>query len=167
MSPDGSTIVFSSPRSGRGDIYQIDRDGENRIRLTDSPLFETDPLYSPDGTTIAFSRESNGIRHIWLMDPDGSNQRQLTSGKFLDDVGSFSPDGSELGIMRSPLSYGMGRTIGYFAVDLNTKKVRERDGFPQYSADGKFAVYDYYNPATDRFGRRSPSMERIGGMSES
>ena len=57
MSPDGLVIVFSSPRTGSGDIYQIDRDGSQLVRLTNSPDFETDPLFSPDGTAIAFARE--------------------------------------------------------------------------------------------------------------
>ena len=67
MSPDGSVIIFSSPRTGSGDIYQIDRDGSNCRRLTDNPAFETDPIFSPDGLTIAFTREVNQRRHIWLI----------------------------------------------------------------------------------------------------
>src|SRR5271167_2446641 len=47
MSPDGSVIVFSSPRTGDGDIYQINSDGSGRIRLTSDPSFETDPIFSP------------------------------------------------------------------------------------------------------------------------
>src|SRR5688500_12275011 len=76
MSPDGSKIVFSSPRSGRGDIYQIDRDGSNPVRLTDNPAFETSPVHCPDGSKIAFVRQT-GKQHLWIMDQDGSNQRQL------------------------------------------------------------------------------------------
>src|SRR5688572_21148318 len=81
MSPDGSAIVFSSPRTGNGDIYQITRDGLSRVRLTESPAFETDPIFSPDGSTIAFTREVDHRRHVWLMDRSGLNQRQLTSGR--------------------------------------------------------------------------------------
>ena len=86
MSPDGSVIIFSSPRSGNGDIYQVNSDGSSPIRLTSDPSFETDPIFSPDGSSIAFARETNGCRHIWLMNRDGTNLKQLTFGSVLEDI---------------------------------------------------------------------------------
>ena len=145
MSPDGLVIVFSSPRKGNGDIYQINRDGSRRIRLTNSPAFETDPIFSPDGSTIAFAREADGRRHIWLMDPDGSKQRQLTSGRVLDDLSGFSPDGSELILWRSPLSTGMGRAVTSYAVDLRSKQIRTLEAAPVYSPDGARVAWNPYN----------------------
>lgn len=145
MSPDGSVIVFSSPRTGNGDIYQIKRDGSQRIRLTDNPAFETDPIFSPDGSTIAFSREADGCRHIWLMDRDGSKQRQLTSGRVLDDPSSISPDGTELMLWRSPLATGMGRVVTSCAVNLQSKKIRTLEAFPIYSPDGAKVAFSQYN----------------------
>ena len=151
MSADGSTIVFSSPRSGEGDIYRVNSDGSGTIRLTSDPSFESDPVFSLDGSTIAFAREKNGCRHIWLMDRDGKNQRQLTFGRVLDDVQSFSPDGSELLLIRSPLPTGMGRLIGYFAVNLGTKTVRKLEGLLEYSADGSRVAYSVLSQANDRY----------------
>jgi Tol biopolymer transport system component len=141
MSPDGTVIVFSSPCTGNGDIYQIRRDGSNRIRLTSHPAFETDPIFSPDGSTIAFTREVDHRRHIWLMDRDGAKQRQLTSGAVLDDVVSFSPDGSKLNFYRSPLSMGMGRTITAHAADVGSGKVLAMGPLPVYSPDGSKIAY--------------------------
>lgn len=151
MSPDGATIVFSSPSSGNGDIYQVDSNGGSRTRLTDSPLFETDPIYSPDGTTIAYSRESNGLRHIWLMDRNGANPRQLTAGRYLDDIVAFFPDSSKLIMFRSPLSFGMGRSVDTYTVDVKSKTIRKLDGSPCFSPDGQAAVCDYYNSTMKRF----------------
>ena len=151
MSPDGSAIVFSSPRSGHGDIYQINRDGSQPVRLTDSSDFETDPVFTPDGTTIAFAREADGIRHIWLMNQDGSNQRQLTSGRVLDDPWMFTPDGSELFIWRSPLSLGLGRTMTTYAVNLLNGKVRQLEALlPEYSPDGRHVAYSEFSESNGR-----------------
>jgi TolB protein len=151
MSPDGSLIVFSSPRSGQGDIYRINSDGAAPVRLTTDPSFETDPLFAPDGLTIAFSREANGCRNVWLMDRDGSNQKQLTSGSVLDNAQAFSPDGSELLVARSKLSTGMGRSLEYVAVNLATKKVRKLDAYPEYSADGKNVAYFNISDSNKRY----------------
>lgn len=154
MSPDGTQIVFSSPRSGNGDIYQVNRDGGSLRRLTDSTKFESEPMFSPDGAIIAFTREFDGRRHIWLMDKDGKNQRQLTFGDVLEDLFSFSPDGSELVIARSPLPTGLGRSSECFAIKLRDEKplVRKLEGrFSEYSPNGKNIAYFKYNQPKDRF----------------
>jgi Tol biopolymer transport system component len=153
MSSDGAKIVFSSPRTGHGDIYMIDRDGSNPVRLTDSPAFEANPIFSPDGQRIVFEREANGRCHIWQMSKDGSRQTQLTSGDVLDDLRSFSPDGSQLLIARSPLPTGLGRVCTLYSLDLNRRAVRELKGMCTYSfsSDGKHVAYDTINESARRY----------------
>ena len=153
MSPDGAKIVYSSPRTGNGDIYQVDREGSNQRRITDNPKFESHPLFSPDGSTIAFLREADGCRHIWLMSNDGTNQKQLTFGDVLDDLRAFSPDGSELAFDRSLLASGMGRHYESFAIKLRGEQalIRKLEGFSQYSPDGKRIAYTYFNQPKERF----------------
>jgi len=96
MSPNGSTIVYASPKSGHGDLYLVSRDGSKNVRLTNGPDYEGDPQYSPHGSTIVFVRESQGVGHIWIMNADGSGRKQLTHGAADDNSPSFSPDGSQL-----------------------------------------------------------------------
>ncbi len=153
MSPDGSTIVFSSPRTGNGDIYKVDRDGGNRTRLTELADFEADPIFSPDGSTVAFVRESDGCRHIWLMDKDGKNQRQLTLGDVIDELNSFSPDGSEIFFLRSPLATGGGRSATPFAVSVlsGETSIRTLEGLPNFSPDGKKVTYVLFDESRGQF----------------
>ena len=47
-------IVFTSMRDGTNEIYVMDADGKNPIRLTDE-LSEKHPDWSPDGQKIAFT----------------------------------------------------------------------------------------------------------------
>ncbi|MDX1521520.1 MAG: hypothetical protein R3264_07825, partial [Anaerolineae bacterium] len=77
ISPDGSTIVFMSERSGDWEIYQIDIDGQNLIALTSDDASDGLPTWSPDGSKIAFVANRDGDWGIWDMDPGGGNQRRL------------------------------------------------------------------------------------------
>lgn len=152
MSPDGSTITFSSPRTGNGDIYQVQCDGTNPIRLTDHCAYEAYPVYSPDGTRIAFCRETSGFCHVWMMDKDGTNQRQVTFGRVCDRLHGFSPDGSHINITRSDVprfALGLGAIAEAFAVDLkaDTPSLEQLDGVPVYSRDGGIAAFTTYNMA--------------------
>ena len=115
-SPDGTMIVFSSTRSDPSieqctpgdphefgcptDIYLMDADGSNVVRLTEDPADEFQPVWSPDGTRIAFARSlSDQISHpaIFTMNPDGTDVRQVSSATEGSDFSpSWSPDGSRL-----------------------------------------------------------------------
>ena len=116
-SPDGTQILFSStsydPSIGRceagfphefdcpTDIYVMDADGSNVVRVTSDPADEFMPVWSPDGSTIAFVRNTEKASvsrpAIFTMRPDGSDVRQVSSGSGGSDWWpSWSPDGSRL-----------------------------------------------------------------------
>ena len=141
ISPDDATIVYSSPRSGRGDIYRVGRDGTGDRRLTLTDDFETQPAYSPDGRRIVYLREVGGYSHLWVMDADGSNQSALTSGRTYDLSCQFSADGKSILFDRSPPTGGLGLTLKPCRLDVATKQVRDRgadEARPgQLSPDGK------------------------------
>ena len=92
--PDGK-IVYASAPNGRFNLWEIDADGANRHRLTDTDestvLFM--PAISVHGGFIVFVRyEGNGESTLWRMDMDGGNAKQITQGKS-DMVPALSPDG--------------------------------------------------------------------------
>ena len=57
-SPDGKRIAFDSQRSGNGDIYVMDVDGSNIVRLTSDSDVEEWPAWSPDGRSIVYQRKT-------------------------------------------------------------------------------------------------------------
>jgi dipeptidyl aminopeptidase/acylaminoacyl peptidase len=114
-SPDGTKIVFSSSRYDPSielcepgadfrcstDVYVMDADGTNVIRLTNGGAPEFQPVWSPDGRRIAFVRSTGGTGGeaplIFTMNADGSDVQQVSSGDGGSDFSpSWSPDGSEI-----------------------------------------------------------------------
>ena len=43
--PDGRSIAYATDRTGNGDIYVIDADGHDRVRLTSTAASDTDPSW--------------------------------------------------------------------------------------------------------------------------
>src|SRR5437867_3468601 len=46
--------VLANDQTVDYDIYSVNPDGTDPVRLTDQPGWETDPVWSPDGSRIAF-----------------------------------------------------------------------------------------------------------------
>jgi Tol biopolymer transport system component len=115
-SPDGSRIAFDSNLGGplvtlvpgyqinAEDIYVMNVDGSNVVRLTNHPDRDFDPAWSPDGTRIAFVSSRDGNHDIYVMNAEcaslpegcGSNVIRLTDGPGLDLSPDWSPDGSRI-----------------------------------------------------------------------
>ncbi len=84
-------VAFISNRDGDFEIYVMDADGSNQIRLTNSPLDDADPTWSPDGSKIVFSSFREGDAAIYVMDADGSNQTRLTNNPADEHSPVWSP----------------------------------------------------------------------------
>jgi len=89
-------IAFSSTRDGNLEIYVMNADGNNQIRLTNHPEADFQPSWSPDGSRIAFVSDRNGGNdQIYVMDSSGKNVEKLTNGAF-DRHPAWSPDGKRI-----------------------------------------------------------------------
>ncbi len=75
------------------DIFKADPDGSNLVRLTDTPGYDAEGVYSPRGDKIIFTSVRTGDLELFLMDPDGSNIEQLTDIPGYDGGAFFSLDG--------------------------------------------------------------------------
>ncbi|OAI52039.1 hypothetical protein AYO44_16770, partial [Planctomycetaceae bacterium SCGC AG-212-F19] len=96
FSPDGKQIVFGSSRDGDFEIYVMDADGNNTVRLTHSPGMDVRPAWSPDGKRIAWVSNRDGQLEIYVMNADGTGVRRLTNHPERDDYPAWHPDGTKL-----------------------------------------------------------------------
>lgn len=61
-------------------LYQIDPNGGEKTRLTETPHGVTGFAVSPDGTQVAYSVvNENDTIDLWLMNSDGTKQKQILS----------------------------------------------------------------------------------------
>ncbi len=94
----GAKIAFSSTRDGNSEIYIMDGDGGNQVRLTNDPARDHQPSWSPDGDRIAFIRNSN----IHVMDSDVMDGWVLMNltGISGGSEPAWSPDGAKIAFTR-------------------------------------------------------------------
>jgi TolB protein len=84
-SPDGSKIAFMFNQHDHQEIYVMNADGSNRVRLTKEEPFtprppnNVSPAWSPDSRHIAFFTDRSGKWELYIMNADGSNQRPMFS----------------------------------------------------------------------------------------
>ena len=85
-SSDGRSIVLSSNRYGRYDIFKVDVPSGKSIRLTDDILYEVYPVFTPSGEHILYVRMDNtwADHEVILMTVDGEKVSTVTK-----DTGFF------------------------------------------------------------------------------
>lgn len=166
ISPDGSTIVFTSVRDGDLDIYLMDADGGNVRRLTTDEGYDGGAFFSPDGRQLVYRAHHPtdaaeladyrallragmirpGKLDIWIMDVDGSNKRRLTNNGAANFAPFFHPSGRKI-IFSSNMVDPRGRNFDLYLINTDgTGQERvtvhpEFEGFPMFSPDGKRLVF--------------------------
>lgn len=85
FSPDGKEIVFVSWVDNNFDLYKIDSQGSNLVRLTKDFGSNEEPWWSPDGEFIIFTSQRvlnrrEALQDIYIMNREGEVLGQLTQG---------------------------------------------------------------------------------------
>jgi Tol biopolymer transport system component len=97
--PDSSKIVFVSDRPGYSSkqIYIMNNDGSDQIKLTNDSNEYMHPVFSPDGSKIIFfSHTVNYEDEIYSVNVDGSNFMNLSNCGGSDNLPAYNQDGSKI-----------------------------------------------------------------------
>jgi TolB protein len=98
LSPNGKLLAFASNRSGYWDLYILNLEDGQTLRLTDTPEYEGSPSWSPDNRWLAYEAyvadETGGNLEIFVRALDGSQDVvRLTDDPAADFAPAWSPSG--------------------------------------------------------------------------
>mgnify|MGYP000509959856 CR=1 FL=1 len=156
--PEAEKVAFVG---ADGNIWVMESDGSNKVRITSGDKIICSPSWSPDGNWIAYVVLGRGGRlgnfggDVWIASTDGSKKVRLTGGVSSFCPISWLPDSSRIVFTYAP----EGHEPGMYTVDTRRKgapelylplEVKEREkimrGAPVWSRDGRKVVYyDYEN----------------------
>ena len=158
VSPDGMDIVYCANRNGNYDVYKMNANGGQEIRLTTSEGLDDGPEYSPDGKYIYINSYRTGKMQIWRMHADGSNPEQMTFDARSNWFAHIAPNNKVATIISyledQKQTHPFGRQVQLRLLDLNTKKLTNLTApfyggqgtinVPSWSPDGKQFAYVRY-----------------------
>jgi TolB protein len=96
-SPEGSLLLFTSYRGGKGPhVFVISRQGGKPYLISGRNGLNTSAAYSPDGRWIACTLSMDGNSEIYRLDARGGSPQRLTNSRGIDTSPAWSPTGQEI-----------------------------------------------------------------------
>jgi TolB protein len=78
------------------DVFSVKPDGTDLKRLTETPGYDAEAVYSPDGKKILFTSARDGDLELYTINPDGSAPTRLTHEVGYDGGAFFSADSKRI-----------------------------------------------------------------------
>ena len=146
LSPDGTSIVFVSNRSGKRQLWRMNTDGRELVQLTDLTNDVIRPAFSSDGRTIFFSVSVAGKCNIWQVTVEGGAPSVVTDADVYE--WAISPDGSQMAYSSfdKEAKAEQTRIVSLRQNEIETVLNIAPETWMEWSNDGK-AVY--FNTAQD------------------
>ena len=101
--PETPKIAFASFRDGNLDIYLMNPDGTQQVKITNHRAYDNAPVWSPTGEQILFQSDRNKEQLHWdiyLMDANGTKVRAVFAKLADRSQPAWSPDGKQIAYRR-------------------------------------------------------------------
>jgi Tol biopolymer transport system component len=170
FSPDSKRLALTVVDDSNADVWLYEWERGTMTRLTFTPGYDGNPVWSPDGRHIVFtSARHGGAGNLYWMRADGAGEVvRLTESENLQEPFSFSPDGKRLVYHEwSPLSNGGLWTLSVTHVESDRPDAGKPEHFlqtpfwdttPMISPDGQWLAYESNESGRDEvYVRRFPA----------
>lgn len=131
-------IFYESDSTGNGQIWSMNPDGSNKLRMANTPGFTEDPSVDSQQAKMAYTANSGGSWNIFVANTDGTNQTQLVTDAGTDVQPSISKDGAKIAFMSTrdgDNEIFIVSTSGGAETQLTTNAFV--DSTPNFGSDGK------------------------------
>lgn len=141
-SPDGQSLAYTDD----GQIWIIEREGQNNHQVTDLTTTVSSIRWLPDNQHLIFTTRRKGNLRVMMTDIEGKMMRPVSAGPGLDLAPEVSPDGKRIAYVhthREDLNHS-----DVMLADLQSGRVRRLTHYPGYrhfapcwSPDGRWLAY--------------------------
>ncbi len=156
--PTSSRFVFSSGRTGNGDLYLWDGNGGAEIQLTyDEKNAEIYPVFDSSGSKVAYVRQGKAGSHIYILDVNMFSTVALVQHEGKESTRpTWSPDGSKVAFFSNKATDSV-TEFGLWVTDsrpggtprnIAPKAKLPSKGGAMWTPDGKGVIAVQDNPDT-------------------
>ncbi|MDQ3644967.1 MAG: hypothetical protein M3356_05600, partial [Actinomycetota bacterium] len=150
---DNGKIAFVSARSGDPEVYTMNPDGTEIVRLTENEGLDFWPDWSPDGTKIVYtsfrsSPDGPPNLDIFTMNADGTDKTRITEHPAGDLDPAFFPDGRTIVFVREvpdpadPFGPPLSQEIRTLDTVDGTERMLAQGTEPAVSPDGTKIAFE-------------------------
>ncbi len=141
-SPDTNSLVYTSFKGGRPDLWLIYRGPRKGSKLLDQPYDKYRGVWAPEDGALAVVMNLAGNTDIYSVDSRGEVLERLTNGRSIETSPSWSPDGKQLAFVSdrsgSPQIYVKDLRSGR---DRRLTYQGSYNASPAWSPTGEWIVY--------------------------
>ena len=99
--PFTGKVAFVSTLTGNKELYLMDYDGHQVIRLTRNGSINLNPDFSPSGREIIYTSYKKGNPDLYRRDLFSGAEARISHSRGINITGAYAPDGNRIALAKS------------------------------------------------------------------